>query len=145
MRSNGFFALRSVISSIAQVEVYDSFGISFSSMWNNPVALSTFSNVGCVSSRFIPKVSCTWNVVAVSSCSCNVGGCFCRVFFHFHSVHVRQIRFFGPFWVLLSNCVSCVEPWLLERIDSFILWVMLFNVHRFYLFPVTYLSESVSR
>lgn len=68
-----FVALRSIISTIGSIHVFDSSGISFSSMRHNAAALSKVSIVGCILSRFVRKVACTRYVVAVSNCSCKVG------------------------------------------------------------------------
>lgn len=71
-----FTALRSNKLSIGSVQVCYSFGISFSSTRQIPVALSTVSSDGCILISSVPKVACTLFAVVVSSCFCNICGCF---------------------------------------------------------------------
>lgn len=64
-----------MISSIDSIHGYESFGMSFLSMRHSPAALSMVSSVGCILTRFVLYVACTWYVVVVSSFLFNVGGC----------------------------------------------------------------------
>lgn len=67
-------SLQSMISSIGSIHGVDSFGMSVSSVRYNLLALSKFSSIGCMLCSFVPNVACTRYFIAVSSCSCNVGG-----------------------------------------------------------------------